>query len=83
MEFFWEQISWGRERKLDGPSKKRWGRLCVHVHILSACPPVLPADFKERAGRTQGLHNHLRAPSIEPSKSPAPQTWHWTRLFAG
>jgi hypothetical protein len=43
--------------------------MCACVHILSAClPSFLPADFKEQAGRqggrTQGLHNHVRAPSI-------------------
>ncbi len=28
--------------------------MCIHVHILSSCPPFfLPADFKERAGSRQ------------------------------
>jgi hypothetical protein len=54
----------GRERKLDGPAKKV-GRLCVHVHAHSICLPSFPpADFKEQAGRTQGLHNQVRAPSL-------------------
>ncbi len=46
---------------------KRWAdyvcmcRLCVHSICL---PSFLPADFKEQAGRTQGLQNHVRAPSL-------------------
>ncbi len=40
---------------------KRWGGQCVHVLCL---PPILPADFKEQAGRTQGFHNHVRDPSV-------------------
>jgi hypothetical protein len=37
---------------------------------MHACmPSFLPADFKDQAGRTQGLHNHVRAPSFM-SKSP-------------
>jgi hypothetical protein len=37
-----------RERKSGGTAKKV-GRLCVHFICL---PPFLPADFKERQGRT-------------------------------
>jgi hypothetical protein len=57
-----EQIAKGRERKLDGRAQKV-GRRRVHAHFIR--PPPFPlADFKEQAGRTQGRHKHVRAPSV-------------------
>jgi hypothetical protein len=52
----------GRQRKLDGRAKMV-GRLRVHAHFIRL-PPFPLADFKEQAGRTQGRHNHVRAPSV-------------------
>jgi len=51
----------GRQRKLDGATKKV-GRRCVHVWHLVCLPPFLPPNFKEQAGRSQGFHNHVRDP---------------------
>jgi hypothetical protein len=50
-----------RERKLDGPAKKDY---VIHVQHFIYLPPFLLADFKEQAGRTQGVHNHVCAPSV-------------------
>jgi hypothetical protein len=52
MELFFKQISWGRERKLDGQT------MCACAH--SMCLHF----FCQRISKSrQGLHNHVRGPS--------------------
>jgi hypothetical protein len=47
---------------------KRWpDYMCMCTFYPAASSRILPADLKEQAGRTQRLHNHVRAPSLSSS----------------
>ncbi len=53
----------GQGEKIRWTKKKGGQTMCACAHSI-CLPPFLPADFREQAGRTQGLHNHVRAPKI-------------------
>jgi hypothetical protein len=51
----------GQGGKLDGAAKKGGQTICAFVHFV-CMPPLMPMNFKEHAGRSQGFHNHVHDP---------------------
>jgi hypothetical protein len=51
----------GKERKLDGATKKGRWTVCASMHFVYM-PPFVPTNFKEQGRRSQGFHNHVCDP---------------------
>jgi hypothetical protein len=56
MEFVLNKLPRGQGEKIRWSQLKRWADKCACAQFIRL-PPLLPADFKEQAGRTQGFHN--------------------------
>jgi len=65
MEMFFNKLRRGPGEKIRWSSSKGRQIMCASAHSIRL-PSFLPTDFKEQAGRTQGLHNRARAPSPKP-----------------
>jgi hypothetical protein len=65
MEMFFNKLPRGQGEKIRWSSSNDRQTMCACAHSI-CLPSFLPTDFKEQAGRTQGLHNRVRAPSPTP-----------------